>query len=85
MSAVRKHDISIHITTEYMDKFPILNTNKQNDYARSKISKELGGCKATISQYYCAAGSFCVYESKYCYSFNFRKLYTVQRNACDAH
>ena len=58
MSAAIKYETRIHITPEYLDKFPILNANKQNDFARSNILKGFGGCKAVISQNYCDAGRF---------------------------
>ena len=58
MSAARKYDTHIQITSEYLDKFSIMNTNKQNDYARSKTLKQFGGCKYAISQNYCDVASF---------------------------
>ena len=51
-----------------LDKLnPIMNENKHNDYGRSKIYKEFGGCKSDISQNYCAVGRFCVYAFNYGY------------------
>ena len=58
MSAAKKYDTSIHTAPGYLEKFPILNANKQNYYARSKIFKEFGGFKAAIGNNYCAVGSF---------------------------
>ena len=67
MSIANKYETTFHITPVSLDKLPILNANKKNDYGGSKMFKEFGGCKAAISHTYCAAGSFFVYELNYGY------------------
>ena len=56
MSAAKKYETSLHITPGSLEKISILNENKQNDYARSKMFKWFGGCKSGIGHKYCAAG-----------------------------
>ena len=58
VTAVRKYDISVHISTESLDKFPISNSNNKNDYARSKMIHEFCGWKSAISDKYFATGRF---------------------------
>ena len=65
MSASKKYDTSLHITPGSLESVSILNENKQNDYARSKIFKEFGGYKSAIGHSYCAAGIFFVYALNY--------------------
>ena len=72
MSAA-KYETSLHITPVNLYKLLILNANKQNDYARSKIFKEFGGYKSATRNNYCTAGSF-LNALKYGCLVNFRKI-----------
>ena len=71
--AARKCETSLHTTPSFLDNIPNLNSGIPNIYARSKMFKEFGGCEASISKKYCAAGRFCVYAFNHGYVVCFRK------------
>ena len=56
-----------------MDKFPILNINKENYYVMSKMFKESSGFKAAMTQNYFVVGIYFVYALNYDYLVTFGK------------
>ena len=78
--AASKYKTSLHIIPASLDNFPNNNSSRSNFYARSKKSRNFGGCVAAISANYCSAGRFCVHAFNHSYRVTFIKTQEQPRS-----